>query len=237
MAASDVQIEYRKKLGLLGKAGINAAYPNDFEYYMVAFELIDSKGRSVDYFSFPVLPNNIKESQPELNNIKKTAGGIVVIDNDSFIPTEISLSGTFGRKFKFILDTNRLSFGGLSLSKDGGLKATNEFSSFAKTGYGAIKMVENIKRKSRSLDNFGKSHRLIFYNPVLGNNYIVKFVDFSHSQDIESSNMLPNYDISLRSIGVLGSDSTLLDLAINLGSGVVQKAINGAFSRSKRAFA
>lgn len=240
MSADSIQQEFKSAFKQFGKAGLNALFPNDFEYYMIAFEIVNSKGESVDYFTFPILPNTIKETQPQLNNIRKTSGGVLVMDNETFVPTEIALSGSFGRKFKFLVKSTDLAIAGFRFNGDGASfeMENSEFSSFAKTGYGCIKVMESIKNKSRKLDQYGKPYRLILYNPILGNNYYVKFESFSHSQSSQDSNMMPNYEMRLKSIGPLSKssgDGQIEDLLLNLGQSAVQNAINRSFSRIKRA--
>jgi len=225
----------------IGKAALHALFPKDFEYYLVAFELVNETG-TVDYFSFPIMPKSIRESLPELNNIKKTAGGVVALDNETFVPTSISLSGTFGRKFKILIRGAQIELLGFRFSNDSGKfgitkpgaieNVTPSFSSFAKTGYGCIKILESMKEKSRQA-----GYKLYFYNSILGNNYVVKFEEFTHSQDESSSNMLPQYNISLKSLAPLSAiegRGGLVDMAKNTGIGVVQKGLNNSFTDVKK---
>src|SRR6478735_5107708 len=99
MALIDVQARYSDLLFTVGKQVINSLFPNDFEYYLIAFELVDSKLRTVDYLTFPILPDSITESKLELTNIKKSAGGITSITTPTFVPRDISIRGNFGRNF------------------------------------------------------------------------------------------------------------------------------------------
>ncbi len=227
--ASNVLDLFIEKAGAVGKAGMTALYPDEFEYYLVAFEILDSQGDTVNYFSFPVMPASLKESHHEINNVKKTAGGVAVIDNGTFVPVNISMAGTFGRSFKVLA---KASNEGLKNLRALGFNNFHnfEFNTLLKKGYGCIKIIESIKDQSKQLDSYDKPHKLIFYNPVQGNNYLVKFVDFVHYQDM-ANNMIPRYELSLKAIGRLGEEGEgVLDLAANLGASMAQKHIQKVFS-------
>jgi len=159
-----------------GRTGMNAKYPNEFEVYMVALELVDGdKGDTLEYFSFPVMPFQIQKNEPTRTNIKKSASGITVISNDSFVPQEVTIKGDFGRGFKMILNpvteaAEGVAFKGF-LSETDSKNAT--FSSDVKTGFGAIKILQNIINKSNKLSKSGKPNRLYLYNMALSESYIV----------------------------------------------------------------
>ena len=71
MALNSIIERQRSLLTSIGRAGLNALFPNDFEFYMVALELVDSESRTIEYFSFPILPSNIREQSTPITNIKK----------------------------------------------------------------------------------------------------------------------------------------------------------------------
>lgn len=222
----------------MGKAGLNALFPNDFEYYLFALELVNSIGVPVDYFAFPILPESIQEEHNELTNVKKTMGGTVVLKTSTFTPRDLILSGNFGRTFKVLINDTRLSVAGFSLSMRNGVftipspkelvKKALEFSSFAKTGYGCVKAIEAIKEKSKQLDTYNKPHVLYCYNPILGNNYQVEVMSFSHSQDDKQSNQIPRYNLRLKAVApldsLLGFDAFSLEK--NLSLNLIQQGAN-----------
>ena len=119
--ASASYSEYRKLLASTGRAALHALFPNDFEYYMCALELVNSKGRPAEYFVFPVTPGSINISSSPLTNIVKTIGGVSVMKTTTFIPEECTLSGTFGRKLRALIGSNFVAVDQLSFSTKGGV--------------------------------------------------------------------------------------------------------------------
>lgn len=237
-ATISVQNQLKDAISNLGKAGVNALFPKDFEFYSIALELVDDLGRTVDYFSWPILPTDLQESVTELTNIRKTMTGVNVLKNPTFTPTQITISGNFGRTFKVIVSGQPLQFAGLSVANGfyntdpvNGLRTFPSFSSFAKTGYGCIKVLQAIKDKSKQLDQKNKKpYKLFLYNPILGNNYQVEFNSFRHFQNEKSSNMIPNYTMQLTSVASLDSllsfGQNLKSTAKSLGFSVLQKSAN-----------
>jgi len=180
----------------LGKAKLNALYPNDFEYYMMGLELVDSEDRTVEYLVFPVNPTNISQTEPNLNVIRKTSGGVSSFGVSSFIPKDITISGDFGRRFKVLVGRERLIFNVFSYSST--IKNA-VFDMKVKTGYGCIKILQNICRQSLKCDFKGKPYKLYFYNPTLSESYLVKVVGtgliLTHTQE---KNMIWSYTLPLK---------------------------------------
>src|SRR5690606_5835431 len=108
--------------------------------------------------------------------------------------------------------------------------AVPQFSSIAKNGYGCVKILEAMKEKSKKLDEWQKPHTLYLYNPILGNNYQVEFVNFSHHQDKDKYNMVPAYSMTLTAIAPLDSVFSRVDnvrsALKNLSMGVLQNSAN-----------
>jgi len=246
MALEALESRHRSLISRVGKAAAHTLFPKDFEYYLLAFELVNSKGITVDYFAFPILPHQIDERHNELTNVKKTMGGVTTIRTATFVPRDITLSGDFGKKFKITLGGRKIEFAGMSLSVQNGvfnatadplgnlLDRVSQFSSFAKTGYGCIKVIEAMKEKSKGLDAFDKPYSLYMYNPILGNDYQVEVMSFSHSQDREQNNMVPKYNLSLKAIAPLSaltdwnSFSSVRNIAINAIQGRLNSVLNRA---------
>lgn len=193
-------------LGTLGQRYLSSNFPDEFEYYLCAFELVDSNGVSLEYFLFPIMPSQIRERQPQNVNIKRTMSGISTMTSETFNPIQINISGNFGRSFKVLsgsgyieLITNfvdKIMKGNVTLKSD-----KEEFDSNTKTGYGCTKILERIVNASRKLDKTSnKPLSLIFYNLALNNNYFVKIEDIEFTQD-QSSNMIWNYSIQMTAIG------------------------------------
>lgn len=194
----------------LGRAGVHALFPNDFELYLITLELVDSVGATVDFLSFPVNPERLTHEDQKLTNIKKSLGGISALDTETFTPKIITMSGTFGRKFKLLLSKPTTSEENAARSSDGGVFGNivqdglqikrQIFDPKIKTGYGTLKILESIIDKSKGLDLNNEPFRLYLYNPALGHSYLVKANKFTASQDRNSSNMLWKYDIMLTAI-------------------------------------
>lgn len=229
MASFDRQAEnqFRSQLINLGRGTLNALFPKEIEYFFVALELVDSKSNTVDYFSFPILPEEIRETANEITRVNKTIGGVNVLVNSTFNPTQISIKGTFGKRFKILINQKPLEFAGFGMSiQNGKFSITSpnflgkdypQLSSFAKTGYGCIKYLQAMKDKSKSINPVDKKpYALYLYNPILGNNYQVEIISFIHSQDI-GKNMVPQYSIQLTSVADLDQ--------IQLGKGRLKSAI------------
>ena len=194
----------------VGRAGANMLFPNDLEYYAVTVELVDSRGDTSDYLTFPVNPDSFMYSDKSLANIKKTVGGITSLNTGSFNPKPITISGTFGRSFKLLLkpplqnnenlDINLNATEGLALE-------ANVFNTTLKSGYGTIKLLENILVKSKQLDIFNQPYRLYLYAPLIGHSFLVEYNDLSLKQDFTSSNMIWKYNILLTAIAPLTNET------------------------------
>jgi hypothetical protein len=224
-----------QRLGIIkdiGMAGLHALYPDEFEYYACSFELLDSKNNVKAYFLFPVMPTSISTPENKLVNIKKTSAGVVSLFNTSFNPVDISLAGTFGRKLRIMIGQDALFSSAFSFSVKGG-KA--QFSSSVKTGYGAMKYMEDMFDKAMELDEFRRPHRLFFYNPTLNNNYLVEILNFTPQMSMEN-NMLWNYSINMKAL----APAELVDLRTTeernksnqklLGFSLINKSVNKQLS-------
>lgn len=187
--------KYLNLISDLGKEGVNSLYPRDFELYICSLELTKFQGEkeiTTDFFVFPVMPNQLEERLDPIINIKKSNSAITTLINTTFVPTQIILNGNFGRSFKFIVGKSDLFTNPLHFNIKG-------FSTQIKTGYGCIKILEDIINKSKMLDENNNPYYLYFYNPALGNNYMVEPISFIQKQDL-SSNMIWNYNLILKSI-------------------------------------
>lgn len=250
MGRESIEADFKLKIQQLGRPALNALFSNDIENYIISLEVVSSSGATVDYFAWPILPSEIRETHTEITNVRKTIGGVYVLKNTTFTPRQISLSGTFGRRFKILVNNKQLSLAGFKLSINSGsfkisppnllAQKTPEFSSFAKNGYGCIKIIEAMKEKSKQLDENGKPYSLYFYNPILGNNYQVEVSSFSHMQDENQHNMLPAYSLQLTAVAPL--DSVLSRLANinsalkNISFNALQKGANQIVSNLKSLF-
>ena len=201
----------------VGLESMSVLYPNDFEWYMIALELADSNDNTIDYLTFPIMPNAITKTEPKRTNIKKTLGGITVYSDPTFTPQEINLSGSFGRNFKIMLN-NKVSAQGLAYSIFNGkysaysVTERKGFGNFSmagkllysmniKTGYGVVKILQAMLDKSTAYDSAGRPFRLYFYNLAFGESYLVA-VPPSGSQFLQDlgNNMIWNYNVTLMTL-------------------------------------
>lgn len=232
----------------VGGAALHHLFPHDIEYYYIALELVNSRGQSVEFFGFPILPSNIQETKPEIKNIKKSGGGVTVLKTSNFIPRDILLQGNFGRQFKFLLGGELIDFAALSFSSQTGNFGSNVVSGIKQTfqqldpkiksGYGCIKILESIINKSQDLDENGESYRLYLYNPVLGNNYLVEVLSSSFSMNENEANRIPHYNVSLKAIAPLDQittrDNYENSLLRNLSFDLITKGVNRVGNNLKR---
>lgn len=228
-----------------GKNALNVKYPKEFELYIIALELTDENFNTLKYFVFPVNPSSLEESKPQLTNVKKTNTGVTVLKTPTFVPTDITLSGTFGRGFKVLLgstyedfihsfqETRDFVYGDSitvtnksSIKK--GLKQT--FDDRIKTGYGCIKILEEIIEESKLIGKDGQLRKLIFHNPALGNSYLVTAGTLRLFQN-EQTNMIWSYSLPLKSIApleALYNKQQLESISKQLNvTNYIQKRVNG----------
>lgn len=213
----------------IGKRALNALFPNDVEIYIYALELVNGDGETEDYFIFPVNPSNNTEQVSPIKSIKKTAGGITVLKTNTFSPSNITLQGNFGRKFKFIAGSELVSFSSINFKPTlNDVKPT--FSKNIKTGYGCIKVLEGILKKSETLDKKGQPYALFMYNLALGNSYLCEVLDYNFYQNLEM-NMIWNYNLTLKSLirveDIEGVDKTQKSLTVALSANsAIQNTVN-----------
>lgn len=208
MAIESVALRYASSLTTVGKIGLNIAYPKEFEIYLCALELTDENFNTLQYFIFPVMPSNIDETQTFIPNIKKTLAGVTVLNTPTFIPRDITLAGTFGRKFRVLLGQDYSDLANSFKTTDGNLSlesvwsgAKQFFDNRIKTGYGCIKILEEIINSVNIIDDLG-ARKLILHNPAIGNSYLVKPINLKQSQTQET-NMIWSYSLSLKAIASL----------------------------------
>lgn len=184
-----------------GRAAVHAIAPDDFEYYMCSLELLDSAGITKGFVMFPVMPNNMMETKTEMVSITKTNSGIVSIFNPTFVPRDISIQGTFGRKLRVLSNFvpveeessnwfKRLMNG--SYGKYTGGVVT-------KSGYGIMRAMKKMIDMLYRLDENGLPHVMIFNNYALNTRYVVEIPQSSFSQTV-GENMLWYYNLEMKAI-------------------------------------
>jgi len=185
------------------RSALNTLYPKEFELYFVSLELTDAEDNPEDFFTFPITPNSISKSEPFIKDIQRGFGAIVVNKTGLFAPQDITIRGNFGRDFKIIIrsrvpaesrsDNKTISMGGILRTFKPG---EGELSANIKSGYGCLKVLQDICRSSDQLAN-GLPKRLYFHNFPLGESYLVEVLDFSTDMNM-SNNMMWNYNLKLK---------------------------------------
>lgn len=219
----------------LGRATAHYLFPNDIEFYFVAFELVDSEDRTVQYFSFPINPSSIIFQDSEVTKIQRTLGGITTIKSVTFDPKTYTLQGDFGRNWKVIVNGSPFTFSALNFDfRQIGFDLKNlkigspVLSVEAKSGYGCIKMLEQIIKNAKQLDENGNPYKLYFYNTSLNHQYLVEPQDFTFSQNVQK-NMIWQYSLRLNSIARLEdiSSKSKLVLANSLAIATINRQASG----------
>jgi len=183
----------------IGQAALHSLAPDDFEYYLCSLELLDSTGNTKGFMFFTVMPNNITESKIQIASITKTNKGISTLFNSTFVPRDISIQGTFGRKIRLLVgikepqNVSKIPFfsGNLGLNVEG--------NSVIKTGYGLVKMMKSIIDESFKVDKNGNACILIFNNYAFNTHYVVEVMQSAFSQNIEN-NMLWYYNLEMKAV-------------------------------------
>lgn len=221
-----------------GRAALHATAPDDYEYYLCSFELFNSSMEKVGFISFVVMPNQIVENYSPIQVITKTHGSVITIFNSSFNPFDISLSGTFGKKFRIVTglkdpgEIDKKTAGNLALNLLFGKVSNISGTALgAKSGYGLTKVLQHILSASNGVDELGKPYILVFNNYAFNSHYVVNAINFSFQQSYEQ-NMLWNYNINLKAVGykpiaISSSMSEFLSyVAVNSISNGVNNLIN-----------
>lgn len=182
-------------------------FPNQFEYYFMAIELENSKGKTTDRMVFPILPKTIDERRTITSNVQKTAGGVISQFSTTFTPIDISISGTFGKEFKLL---NNLPLNGEidvldNLAKGTWKEKWNSTKTFFNplifTGFGAFNELKRIFEKSRLLDSNGKPYKTIFYNLAFSSQYYVQLQQFNGNENVDQ-NFFHNFTLSMKAVGI-----------------------------------
>jgi len=247
-ANNPIKKQFLNLLSSIGKGALHSLYPNDFEYYACSLELVDSSGRTIDFFTFPVMPSQINQSEGKILSIRKTAGGITTLNTTTFEPIDINLSGNFGRRLRILIGGQIEDIAGVSFSTTDGkytresikagagrIKKSN-FNARIKTGFGCMKILQAIYRKANAVDDRGNPFRLIFYNPALGENFLVKPMNLKLTQD-KQENMIWNYNLQMKAIANIdgitnGSDER--SISKTLQAALLGQAANQVASSIKK---
>lgn len=192
-----------------GRAFLHSKHPDEFEYYMCSIEIVDANDSNniLDFITFPIMPESIRISDQKIQNTTKTSNGIVVLENFSFVPKTITISGNFGRRFKLVAGGGGSFPAAITSekvadtfeSKDGKRLKLPEFSINVKNGYGMTKVLEKIFNKSSSISN-EVPVQMFFYCQAFNANYLVQPINIQFSQSKSTNNMFWEYSMTLKAI-------------------------------------
>ena len=208
-----------------GRDYLHLQFPLDIEAYYLILELVDGAGQTIRNLVFPVLPYNMAEEHKEVTKVNQNAVGTHVLKTSSFTPRTLMFKGMFGRQF-YIIDFGQSTGNPLANGLGGGLASGDttsfasgsfgraasakqrvvekkEFSRIFKTGNGVVQLLKKMKEDSKQRDAQGRPTRLFLYNPVLGENYVVEFMDFRQDMDRKTSNMLASYYFEFKTAATL----------------------------------
>ena len=206
MNKDEILQKRRDEFSLIGgESALHIQYPDEFEYYAMALELVDKDYKSVDFFGFPVMPEDLSMPNTFNTTTKKTLAGITNTINPTFNQFTFSLSGTFGRTFrKVIKKTTFLRNVSNTPDVDSGVSisssnSTNLFSTDWKTGYASCKMLERILDKSVTLDKDNYPYFLVFYNLAFNQAMLVSVESLEFKASADSSRIW-KWSLSLKAL-------------------------------------
>lgn len=214
--------------GDVGKVIAHNKYPNDFELYTIALELVYlNTDESIVYFVFPILPSSIDINFRNRNSVVTTQGGVAVLRSPVTTPSPITMQGNFGRSLKYLIgNTYRDIVSGIVSFKD----VIKGFDKNIKTGYGCIKILEDLVNQSQLIDKKGP-RGLILYNFTFNQKVYIQVTDFKVTMDMQN-NMIWNYSLNATILGNVQSyrgegESNLLTKRLSIDY-FVQNTINKA---------
>lgn len=219
MSIESAILKRSQLLATIGKVGLNLNFPDEFELYMCAFEVTDDNFNTLQYFIFPVMPSSMDETHTLGTTVRKTLGGITALSTPTFMPRDIVLTGTFGRRLRTLIGAQDLDIissfkvneNNITLQEED--SSIQKFDTRIKTGYGCVKILEEIVESCNKIDpNTRRMKRILFHNLASGNSYLIKpmMMKLSTSQE---SNMIWSYSLQLKGIAPLKSiiDNKRLD--------------------------
>lgn len=211
----------------IGESALHTLSPDNYEYYQCSLELLDVDKNQVGFISFVVMPNNISERRAPIQTQTKTNSGIVTTFNDSFAPINITLQGSFGRRFRLvtkIVDPSAKNNISRSNFFNGNFGKVGDFETAYKSGYGLTKVLKYVLEKANELDSQGRPYILLYNNYAFNTSYVVDVVNSSFNQSIENNRMW-YYEVSLKAIAPASAVQTSSQSNAKLLKTVVSNAI------------
>lgn len=239
MANYNVQQEAYDLVNRVGGAAAHSLFPLDLDtYYSMSLQLVDHTPETIDYFVWPVLPQQYQVGYKSLSTVKKTAGGTLSIKSQGFTPKSISLTGNFGKNFRVMVGQTHVSakawrFSAAGGDYTGGLTQIKKkpFMVGIKNGYGALKILEAICFKSNQLDKDGYPYTLFFYNPSFGESYVVNVDSININQTVQQMGLW-QYQLSMTALNFVNAKFSTIR---HIGVDTLQRALTGVLKETKAA--
>lgn len=188
------------------RLALNTAFPNDFEYYLLALEVIDSENIPMERFTFPVMPKMIRNQRPTIKTIEKTYGGVITNFATSFVPYPISVSGTFGKKLRFTLGLDTPQMLQYTYGDPKEVNAKKLFKKAAtvnpriRTGYGYTQKLKDIFAYGQALDKKGNPYKIVFYNMAANEVVYVEMDNLVTDINDQEKNMMWGYSLQMTAV-------------------------------------
>lgn len=229
----------REAAATFGKSALHTLAPDNFEYYMCSLELLDSAGSSKGLIYFVVMPNNISENNSRLVNVTKTNAGVSTLFNETFVPKDISIQGTFGRKFRLLMGMKEVgNVSTIPLFGGNMMFGVLDDASLVKSGYGLIKMLKKMIDSSHKLDDKGNPLILIFNNYAFNSHYVVEVMQDSYQQSTEN-NMIWYYSLEMKAVApasaIFTQEQTNQKLLTMVASKSIAKGLTNIINDTTRA--
>jgi hypothetical protein len=191
----------------LGKMAMTALYPDEFDYYMTALELVSARnGKTLLNFVFPINPQSNSISKDYARSTIQTAGGVTVLSSSVFTPKVITIQGNFGRHLQVVFENSAVDLINLwrDKSKSIGQRAFSSLKTFdnaVKSGMGCIQLLKAIIEEAQITD--GEGQRLLYYYDLSSNSkYIVSPLSFQENMDL-TNNMIWSYTLTMEAVAPL----------------------------------
>lgn len=207
----------------LARSALSATFPDQLETYKLSLQLLWEDGDAAnESFTFPVMPESLMMAQRYLTTITPTLGGVYV-DDFGRAPSPISLTGTFGRKARSVLDPSTKTV------RSEIRHAVTDVNVL--TGYGAVRALSQFVERSHTPQGpRGVLPRVVFYNWAFNSHWEVVISGLDVSMDV-NQNGLWIYKLELTTlapfeVSILGGvEDALLTGVVN---GILSKASPGS---------
>lgn len=194
----------------VGRSAAHSFAPDEIEYYLCSLELFTSDKERVGFLSFSVMPTDIMENKTSITSITKTQYGVVDTFTNGFIPRDISIRGTFGKKFRVVNIMRPDGFSSANFFNNAGIleKGYDLWESVRvlkntipsiHSGYGLTKILKRMVERSYELDDSGRPHLLLFTNHALNTSYVVEVLQDSYSMS-QDQNTIWQYSLEMKAI-------------------------------------